>query len=356
MVEDVADLSLDEIPLLFDDDDLVQTLRELAHHVGIQRIGHADLQHPHPKLVQGGVIEAKVQQRLAEIGVGLAGGGQPEAIAAAANGDPVQLVCPGVGVGGRKALFEEMTLHLDRTGREEKEGVWFTEVTQVRDHDLWCGGTDIDRRTAVAEVGDALQRCPEAGQARERDTVQAELQQLRDGCGGEDRHAAGYEVPLGGVGQGRTLGLWIVGRECQQCRVTRTATEIGVLEDVQAAVDTRALAVPDAGNAVVVGGEDLGHLAAPHCGGGQLLVQPRPEVNVEWFQVLAGAGQLQVVAAQWRAGIAADHDAGPKTRRTISLSLDQGQADQRLDARHERAARGKRVLVLQGDRHLADSS
>ena len=61
----------------------------------------------------------------------------------------------------------------------------------------------------------------------------------------------------------------------QHAAVFRGTKGIGVLDHIHAAIHTRAFAIPHTEHAVVSGaGEQIGLLAAPHRGGGQVLVHP----------------------------------------------------------------------------------
>ena len=72
----------------------------------------------------------------------------------------------------------------------------------------------------------------------------------------------------------------IVAGQREHAAVGRRAGEIGVLKDVDGAVDSRPLAVPDGEDAVVPGaGEEPDLLRAPERGGRSVLVDARLEVH-----------------------------------------------------------------------------
>ena len=129
------------------------------------------------------------------------------------------------------------------------------------------------------------------------------------------------------------------------------AGEVGVLEHVGAAVDARALAVPDAEHAVVllVGLVELELLRAPQRGGGELFVDARLEHHVVGRQVLARRPQRLVIAAERRAAVAADEAGGVEPVLRIAHALQHRQTHQRLHAAHEGAAGFERVLVVERD-------
>ena len=72
LVEDAAQLRLDERPLLLDDDDRVDGVGELRDRLRDQRVGHRQLQHPDPEPVEVVERHAQVGERLHDVEVGLA--------------------------------------------------------------------------------------------------------------------------------------------------------------------------------------------------------------------------------------------------------------------------------------------
>src|SRR5262249_215486 len=350
VVECASELRLDEVSLLFDDHDLVEPLGELSDDLRIQGIDHADLEEPDTELSQLHVAQPQVVERLPDVGVGLAGGHDAETVAATALDYGVQLVGARVSEGGRESLLVQVAFQVDRAWREEDEALGLLETVKLRDHDARPVRTEYDGLSSVAEVGDALEAHPGAGQPRERNAVQAQLEELGNGGRKEHRHAAGDEVPLAVVRQSGAFCLWVVGCQRQHRRVPGTAAQVCVLEDVKAAVDSGTLAIPDADHAVVAGAEDLGHLAAPDVGRGELLVEARDEADPELVQVTPRLHQGEVITAQRRARIAADEDPGFETGATLAPHLPDRQPAQRLDAGHEGGPLDERVLVVERDR------
>src|SRR5262249_22885839 len=178
VVERAPELRLDEVSLLLDDDDLVQPLGELSDDLRIQGIDHADLQEPDTELSQLHVAQSQVVKRLRDVGIGLAGGHDAEAVAATALDDGVQQVGAGVREGGRESLLVQVALQVDGARREEDEALGLLETVKLRDHDAGPVRAEYDGIAAVAEVGDALEAHPGAGQPRERNAVQAQLEEL----------------------------------------------------------------------------------------------------------------------------------------------------------------------------------
>ena len=61
----VAHEQFDERPLLLDHDDLLETVRELPHDAGVERIGHSEAHHTNARIAQRLVVEAEIGERLA---------------------------------------------------------------------------------------------------------------------------------------------------------------------------------------------------------------------------------------------------------------------------------------------------
>jgi hypothetical protein len=136
------------------------------------------------------------------------------------------------------------------------------------------------------------------------------------------------------------------------CRARRVA----VAEDVAAAVDAGALAVPDADHAIIPGaGREIELLRAPDRGRRQILVHAGLEFDVVLFEMLAGGEQLLVVAAERRAAIAGNEARGVEALRAIAPDLRHRQPHQRLNPGQEDVAGALGVFLIETDRTLVDS-
>ncbi len=148
----------------------------------------------------------------------------------------------------------------------------------------------------------------------------------------------------------------VVAGKAQHAAVFRRARRVAVAEHVAAAVDARALAVPDADHAVVLGaGREVELLRAPDRGGGQVLVHAGLELDVVLLEMLSRGEQLLVIAAERRAAIAGDEACGVDTGGTIAADLRHRQADQRLDTCQKNVAGALGVFLVETDRTLVDS-
>ena len=144
----------------------------------------------------------------------------------------------------------------------------------------------------------------------------------------------------------------VVTRHGQHTAPFGGAGHVGMFENVGAAVHARALAVPNAKNAVELVGARWRKsqlLRAPQGSGGQFLVHARLENNVLCFEVFFGLPKRLVVPAQWRTAVTADKTCRVFASQLIPQALQHGQLDQRLHATHEGAAVVQTVFVVQRD-------
>ena len=218
----------------------------------------------------------------------------------------------------------------------------------VRDDDLDAVGIDRHRRRAFDGVGDALEADPAAGVAAHRPAVQAEVDDLLHRRRIQHRHHRRGELVIGLVRQRGRLGRVVVAGQHQHAAVFRRAREVRVLEHVAAAVDTGTLAVPHREDAIdlrVRVQVDL--LRAPDGRRGEVLVQPRLELDVGAIEELLRLPQRLVEAAQRRAAVPGHEARGVQAGQPVALALQDQQADQRLDAGDENASRFELVLVVE---------
>src|SRR5690606_35263104 len=120
---------------------------------------------------------------------------------------------------------------------------------------------------------------------------------------------------------------------------------------VAGAVDTRALAVPQAEDAIELAlAAQFGLLGAPQRGGGEFLIEPRLELDVGSGKMLAGTNELLVETAKRRAAIAGQETAGVQAGAAVALLLHQNGADQGLIAGDQDMCLVQVVLVVEADR------
>src|SRR6185312_11937354 len=113
------------------------------------------------------------------------------------------------------------------------------------------------------------------------------------------------------VRQGRRVRRLVIAGERKHAAPRRRPGGVGGLDHVAGAGDARALTVPHGEVAVILGArEEIGLLAAPDGGGGEILVDARIEADVVLLEKALGLPEILVEAAQGRAAIARDESGG----------------------------------------------
>jgi len=132
----------------------------------------------------------------------------------------------------------------------------------------------------------------------------------------------------------------------------RSAGQIAMAKRITGSIDTRPLAVPQRENSVMsaVTG-NLRLLCAPAGSCGQILVDPRIELDVLLVEEGFRALQLLVISTQWRAAVTADVTRRVQSRLSVAPALLQRQSHQCLDPGHEHPPLTQRVFVI--ERHFA---
>jgi hypothetical protein len=101
---------------LLDDEDLFQALRELAHDGGLHREQHAHLQDADAVAAQRRIVQAHLEEGLAQVVVGLAGGDDAQPGVGVLEHHVVEVVGARVALGHFQAAGVERLLHLQRLG------------------------------------------------------------------------------------------------------------------------------------------------------------------------------------------------------------------------------------------------
>ena len=125
----------------------------------------------------------------------------------------------------------------------------------------------------------------------------------------------------------------VVAHRHQHAAMGRGSGHVDMAHHVASAVHPRPLAVPQAEHAVIFAlAPQLGLLAAPKRGGGQIFVQALFELHLRLGQQPGCTGHLYVDRPQRRPAIAGHITGGVQTRCTVARRLDQHQPHQRLCA------------------------
>lgn len=350
VVQLFLELVFEDLALLFHHQDFLQPFGEGACAVRLQRPHAADLVQADADAAAGLVIEAQVDQRLAHVQVGLAGGHDAEARLRRIEHHAVELVGAHIGQARVPLVVEQAGfLHQRRIGPADVQAARRHDEV-FGQHDLGAVRIDIDRGRRFHHVRHALHRYPQAGVAAHRPAVQAVVEILLHVGRIQHRNAGRLEHVFRLVRQRRGLAGMIVTRQHQDPAVRGRAGRVGVLEHVDGAVHAGPLAVPHAEHAVEPGRRiQVDLLRAPDRRGGQVFIEPRLEDDAVAGQMRLGLPQGLVQRPQRRAAVAGDEAGGVQPRSAIALLLQHRQPHQRLRPADIDAAALQRVFVVQGN-------
>ena len=221
--------------------------------LALERPEHPELEEADAAAAQRRVVEAEVAQRLAQLVVGLAGGDDAQPGVARRARHAVEPVQRGrTARASSQARAVQRALHLQRVGREQVGASgWWTYGPPSHSTSGMTGGRGRGRRSAVPAASATLVTIfsadPQAGRARQRDGVQAEVEDLL--------HVARVERRACRARRASPRSRWAASRTCSSGRRRRArarrpcgcgADEVAVAQRVGGAVDARGLAVPDA--------------------------------------------------------------------------------------------------------------
>jgi hypothetical protein len=288
VVELLLQLVLEELPLLLDDEDFFQSLREAPQALGFQRPGHPHLEEADANVRREPVVDAEILERLAHVHVRLARGDDPEPRPRAVDDDAVQVVGAAVRERGVELVVEEpLLLHEERVGPADIEAIRGEDDVGRQGH-LHPVGIDIHRGRALDDVGDALERYPAARVARHRVAVYAEVEVLLHRRRVEHRHHDRLEDVIGLVRQRRRLCGVVVAGAHDHAAVLRRAAGVGVAKHIAAPVDARTFPVPQPEHAVVLRArEQVDLLRAPDRRRREVLVDTGLEDDVVLVEELS---------------------------------------------------------------------
>ena len=357
-VELLADLDLDQRALLLDHDDLLEAVGEFLEVALADRPRAGDLVEADAEIVAPDLVDAELVERLADVEIALADGDDADLRRPAARGDVlVELV----GAHERQhgvalVVVQPRLLAEDGVAQADVEPA-LRHLEIVRDDNVDTLQAAIDHGGQFDRLVHALERHPGAAESRHRPAVEPVVDNLLHPRGIEDRDHHVDEVIFGLVGGGGGFGGMVVAHQRQHAAVLRGAGEIGVAEDVAGAVDAGTLAVPEPEHAVEPAfPAQLGLLAAPERGGGDVLVDAGLEADVVFVERARGADELLVEGAERGAAVSGDVAGGVEPGVAVALLLHHAQPHDRLEAGDEDPALGEIVLVVERDvieRHRA---
>ena len=350
-IEGVSDLELGERHLLLHHEELLEAVREVAHGLRIERVGHRDLEHRDPDVVRGPVVDAEIEERLPHVVEGLAGGDDSVAGAPARDLDPVQPIRP-------RIRHRRVELAVPVAGLHVVPEVGDPEVEPARRHVEVCGHHDWgmerigrERRARVHRIRHGLVADPRSAKPRERDPVQAMAQHLVHGRRIQEGHHEldeGELVGGGRVGRGERV---VVADHHEHPAVAGASRHVSVADRVHAPVEARTLAVPHGEDAIVPAiPERRRLLGAPDRGRGQILVDGRLEVDARAREKAVCGPELLVDVVHRGAAVAGDVAGGVETRRAVADALRHREAHDRLAAGNVNPSFPALVLVVQRNR------
>ena len=329
---------LEERPLLLDDEDLFQALGEVAHRRRLHREQHAHLQDTDAVTGERRIVEAQLEEGLAQVVVGLARGDDAKPRVGVRKHDLVEIVLARVAFGDLEPSGVERLLHLQRLGPHVHAQVHVRRKGLAVEHqvgrdELEPLGRHLGGTGAVGDVGDDLQADPQPRQPRHQVAMQPEVENLLHVAGVQRGHADVEQHRLGLAAQRRGLAARIIADHRDDTAVLVDARIVGVLERIAAAVHARRLAVPHAGDAVeLLVAHGVQHLRAPHRRGSQVFIDAVDELDVVFEQQLLLLDQRRVEHTHRRAAVARDEHAGLETAACVGAHLVECQAHQRVDA------------------------
>ena len=164
-VEHVLREQFEEGALLLDDKDLLQAAGKIAHDLRLHREQHAHLQDADAVAAQRRVIEPQLEEALAQIVVGLAGGDDAQPGVRVLEDDVVELVGRCVALGHLEPARVERALHLKRFGAHVHAEIHVRRKDlaverEVGHHEVQPLRIDAGCAAAIGHVGDDLQPDP----------------------------------------------------------------------------------------------------------------------------------------------------------------------------------------------------
>ncbi len=333
VVELLLELALDDAALLLDDDDFLEPVREAADRLGLERPAHPDLEQLDADLRRARLVDAEIVERLERVEMSLAGRHDAEPRRAAFDHRAVQRVR--ARERERRAQLvplETVLLIVRRIGPADVEPA--RRHVEDRRHDAHLLRQQLERLRRVGRLLGDLEADPAAAETRQREAVEAELDDLAHVGRVEHRDQRVDEVVFALMRQRRRFAGVIVARDDEHAAVRRRAGRVAVLERVARAVDAGPFAVPEREHAVVAcTREQIGLLRAPDRGGSEVLVQPGLEANVRGVEKLARAPELPIEAAERRAAITGYEARGVQAGGPVAVALREQQPHQRLQTR-----------------------
>ena len=351
-VQDFPDLSFDERGLVLDHDDLLEAFGELLDLLAHDGVAHSDAKETDPGAVQCGIIDAEVCQSLTDGVESCTGGGDTDLRTGGVDLDHIEVVGSSVRVHKIPSRAVQIGLGDDTVRRRGHLTLLVDEGLALelhfRNHDVEVRDAAVDRPGTVCDVGDDLQRYDATGDTRESNGVHTHRDDLFGIAWEENRHAhRGKRALADGRNRGG-LRRGVVAHQEDDAALGVHAVHVGVANGVGSAVDAGALAVPDAGHAVVGRGSGREiRLASPYRRGGELLVEARDEGDVVLGENLGHAVKHLVDATEGAALVTGDEGGNTLTCPNVANVLLDEAACNCLNTGQQHRSRSRPVPIIE---------
>ena len=176
VVQRVADLRFDEAALLLHHQDRALAAGERAQALGLQRPGHRHLVERDLRVA----FQVEHAQRVHRIGVRAPDGDDADRRIVAAEHAAVEPVGARPGKRGRDALLHHAAFQFGAVGGEAQARIVVQPMRRQREvrRDEAAGGRDDERGGLLGGLGGGLQRDPKAGETRQRNAGEAEVEDV----------------------------------------------------------------------------------------------------------------------------------------------------------------------------------
>ena len=307
-------LHLDQLALLLDTDDQFQALGPFLDRLHVHGPCLPDLVGGQAQPLGLGLVDAQQGQGVDQIQPVLARGDKADPRARLAPDLAVDAVRTAERLGRPTLVVDHPGFLCD--GRVAKANV----QPPLGQHALRKGERHsmriaVDNRCRLDRVLHRLQTRPDPCIARQREPIQAVIQDLLHPGRRQHGDIGVDHRPVRLVQHGRAFARVIVAHRHHDAAMARRSGHVAVAHDVARPVHPRTLAVPQRKDAVVTPlAAQFGLLAAPDGGRGQILVQTGLEQDLRCRQALGLARHLQIDTAQGRSAIAGDQSRRIKPR------------------------------------------
>ena len=350
VIEDrFLDLHLDQLALFLDDDDQLQPLGPVVEALHVQRKGLPHLVGRDPQALRLGLVDPQKSKRMHEVQPVLAGRDEPDLRAWLAPDAPIDPIGMGKGLGREPLVVGDPCFLRDPVIAQPDVQTALGHI-EIGRHETHAIQPPVDHARDLDRILHQLEAAPEPRKAAQRIAVKPVIQDLLHARRRNHRHIGIHHRPVRLVTHGRGFARVVVPHGHQHAAIGRGPGHVRVPHHVARAVDTRALAVPQPENPVVLPlAPQFGLLCAPKRGRGQILVQAGLKDDIRRLENGLRPRHLLVNGPKRRAAIAGDISGGAQSRGLVPGRLHQHQANQCLRTIQQNAGLRQIVLVVQCD-------